>query len=278
MIKFDVKKKTAQLIKWIKDYILWSSGENGKIVINVDGSLNSTVALALCTRAIGAENVVAVTIDGVYEFNQYIMPALVVCNIPKDNIWNFDYISMDNTLEEWLPPFANKNTTIRENLFNRAVVLYLYTIADTIGENIAKVVNTCNLSDNWIGDSVRHGNNICDFAPLSDFTRSEVEEIGMFLGLPDLLIYGYGDNIEKTSCEKRFGITYEALDLYIRSKVCDDEKIKAKIDELHYANIHKLKPMPKFNYRPDRIEKIIERRMMNESTSNSGHEDSGENP
>ena len=46
--------------------------------------------------------------------------------------------------------------------------------------------------------------------------------------------------------EDRFGFTYEILNKYIRTGVCEDEEVKAKIDNLHNKNLFKLQPIPSF--------------------------------
>ena len=48
--------------------------------------------------------------------------------------------------------------------------------------------------------------------------------------------------------EDNLGFTYAALDKYIRTGVCEDETVKAKIDRLHVMNEFKLKPIPCFEY------------------------------
>ena len=47
------------------------------------------------------------------------------------------------------------------------------------------------------------------------------------------------------SSEQRI-LTYAVLDKYIRTGVCEDEKVKARIDYLNKLNAFKLKPIPGF--------------------------------
>ena len=46
------------------------------------------------------------------------------------------------------------------------------------------------------------------------------------------------------SDEDKIGFTYAVLDHYILTGECADETVKAKIDRMHKANLHKLLPMP----------------------------------
>ena len=48
------------------------------------------------------------------------------------------------------------------------------------------------------------------------------------------------------SDEEKLGFTYEVLDRYIRTGVCEDPAVKARIDHLNKINLHKLLPMPKY--------------------------------
>ena len=45
------------------------------------------------------------------------------------------------------------------------------------------------------------------------------------------------------SDEEKLGFTYDVLDKYIRTGICEDLKIKEKIDYLHKINLHKIEPM-----------------------------------
>ena len=101
------------------------------------------------------------------------------------------------------------------------------------------------------------GDSAGDFSPLANFTVTEVKQIGRVLGLPNSLIDKVPtDGLCGKTDEENLGFTYDTLDKYIRTGECDEETKKV-IDTKHYANIHKLKPMPKFRYRPDLDEKEI---------------------
>lgn len=46
--------------------------------------------------------------------------------------------------------------------------------------------------------------------------------------------------------EENLGFTYDVLDKYIRTGVCEDLEVKKKIDMMHNKNLFKLQPMPCF--------------------------------
>ena len=70
-------------------------------------------------------------------------------------------------------------------------------------------------------------------------------------GKPELSLdeAGLQNAIDKAagkSDEEKLGFTYEVLDRYIRTGVCEDPAVKARIDHLNKINLHKLLPMPKY--------------------------------
>lgn len=90
----------------------------------------------------------------------------------------------------------------------------LYAFA---GELNCLVANTSNLSETMVGYSTKWGDNVGDFSPLANYTKSEVCEIGMILDLPKYLIYKTpNDGLSGVSDEEKLGFTYEQLDNYIR--------------------------------------------------------------
>ena len=120
----------------------------------------------------------------------------------------------------------------------------LYAVSQS---NNGRVANTCNLSENWVGYSTRYGDDAGDFSPLGQLTVAEVLEIGFLLGLPEVLVKKVpSDGLCGKTDEDNLGFTYAALDKYIRTGVCEDEKVKERIDTLHTRNLFKLKTIPCF--------------------------------
>ncbi|MBQ7876276.1 MAG: NAD(+) synthase, partial [Clostridia bacterium] len=130
------------------------------------------------------------------------------------------------------------------NLPPRVRMTTLYAVSQNYN---GRVVNTCNLSEDWVGYSTRYGDAAGDFSPLSFLTVREVKEIGHLLGLPsDLVEKTPIDGLCGKTDEDNLGFTYAELDRYIREGVIEDEEKKAKIDRLHRINKFKLEFMPCF--------------------------------
>lgn len=132
------------------------------------------------------------------------------------------------------------------NIAPRIRMATLYMIAQSLASS-ARVANTCNLSEDWVGYSTRWGDSVGDFCPLARYTASEVCAMGYVLGLPDVLIDKVPeDGLSGMSDEDNFGFTYEELDLYIRlgEHAPVKENVCKKIDEMHRRGEFKLHMPP----------------------------------
>ena len=135
------------------------------------------------------------------------------------------------------------------NIPPRIRMTTLYAISQS---NNGRVVNTCNLSEDWVGYSTRYGDAAGDFSPLSHLTVTEIKQIGHYLKLPAELVDKVPiDGLCGKTDEENLGFTYAMLDKYIRTGVCEDEEIKKIIDKKHAMNLFKLQLMPSFEYKPE---------------------------
>ena len=57
MKKFCVEEQTENIINWIKD---WYKDKSGYAIVCISGGKDSTIAAALCAKALGADRVIGV--------------------------------------------------------------------------------------------------------------------------------------------------------------------------------------------------------------------------
>lgn len=244
MKNFDVKSVTAQLIEWVKNYFETTASPETKAVIGISGGKDSSIAAAVCVKALGKERVIGVLMpQGEPSDISYSRLLVDTLGIQSYTVNIGETVSsFMNELKKHIKPTnqAVVNTPARIRMTT------LYAIAACVG---GRVVNTCNLSEDWVGYSTKHGDAAGDFSPLSDLTVTELLQIGDELGLPKELVYKVPtDGLCGKTDEENLGFTYAMLDRYIRGEddLSDYPDIKAKIDRLHKANLHKLMLMPKF--------------------------------
>lgn len=238
---FDAQKVKNDCVEWIRNFF----EENGKgcnAVVGISGGKDSSIAAALCVEALGKDRVIGVLmpcgeqadIDCAYKLVNHLGIKYHVVNI-KDAI---------DGLMKNLPADIEISAQTRINLPPRIRMSTLYAISQSCN---GRVVNTCNLSEDWVGYSTRYGDAAGDFSPLSYITVTELRQIGRLLELPlELVDKTPIDGLSDKTDEDNLGFTYAVLDKYIREGVIEDEKTKELIDTKHRNNLFKLQLMPAF--------------------------------
>ncbi len=212
--------------------------------MGISGGKDSSVCAALCVEALGRERVIGVTMpNGVQPDIDDSIRLINHLGIKRYNI-NVGpaFQALMAEVEAQLGHEASAQTRI--NMAPRLRMTALYAVSQS---NNGRVVNTCNLSEDWVGYSTRYGDAAGDFSPLGGLTVQEVVAIGKVLGLPlDLVEKAPSDGLTGLTDEDNLGFTYAVLDRYIRTGVCEDPSTKALIDRKHVTNLFKLKPIPHF--------------------------------
>ncbi len=241
-MEFDAGKVTGALVAWIRGWFA-ENGPDCTAVVGISGGKDSSVVAALCARALGRERVLGVLMPNGEQSDIHVSFNLVRhLQIPWVQI-NIAaaYDGMARALDGALDAITEQT---RINLPPRLRMAALYAVAQSAN---GRVANTCNLSEDWVGYATRYGDGAGDFSPLSQLTVQEVKAVGRELGLPNEFVEKPPiDGLCGMTDEEKLGFTYAALDRYIRTGVCEDAAVRARIDRLHEANLFKLRPMPSF--------------------------------
>ena len=251
MLKDPVKTKN-EIVEWIREYFE-ENGKGCKAVIGISGGKDSSIAAALCAEALGKDRVVGVLMpNGVQSDISDSVKLVKFLGIPYVELnigdafqamkamleGNADLLALSGTAG------ITKDTEV--NLPPRLRMSTLYAVGQMLPGG-ARVVNTCNASEDYVGYSTKYGDAAGDFSPLSHLLVHEVRQIGDILGLPYDLVYKTpSDGLSGQDDEQKLGFTYAALDKYVLTGVCEDEATKARIDRLHRINLHKLRLMPAY--------------------------------
>ena len=244
---FNVEKVTNDLVKWLNDWF----DENGpgcNAVIGISGGKDSSVTAALCVRALGADRVIGVLMPNGEQYDINVSEALVKHLGIRSYVVNIKdaYDGVVNAAKAAGVELSNQSYI---NLAPRIRMSTLYAVSQSYN---GRVINTCNLSEDWVGYSTRYGDSVGDVCPLGKLTVAEVKEMGTYLGLPDMFVHKVpSDGLCGKTDEDNLGFTYAVLDRYIRTGEIDDPDTKALIDRKHKANLFKLELMQTFQYDPN---------------------------
>ncbi|MBQ8165136.1 MAG: NAD(+) synthase [Clostridia bacterium] len=244
---FDSIKVKNDIVEWIRGWFE-ENGPGCTAVVGISGGKDSSVVAALCAEALGKDRVFGVLMPN-GEQHDIDMAQLLVNHLGIDSVTiniKDAYNAISSQVEEKLGEFTSLSA---QNLSPRIRMTVLYAVSQSKN---GRVANTCNLSEDWVGYSTRYGDSVGDFSPLSNLTVAEVKEIGRAAGLPDALVNKVPiDGLCGKTDEDNLGFTYEMLDKYIRTGVCDDPEKKERIDTLHRKNLFKLQLMPSFPYKAE---------------------------
>ncbi len=242
MYKFDALEQKNKCVAWISDFFE-KNGNGCNAVVGISGGKDSSIVAALCVEALGKDRVIGVLmpcgeqhdIDCAKQLVEHLEIKNYTVNIEK---------SVSEIMNS-LPKTLNVTPQTVQNIPPRVRMTTLYAVSQSVN---GRVANTCNLSEDWVGYSTRYGDSVGDFSPCSNFTVTEMKQIGHLLGLPANLVEKTPiDGLCGKTDEDNLGFTYAELDKYIRTGVIDDEEKRELIDRRHKANLFKLKLMPSFN-------------------------------
>lgn len=243
-MNFDATRATKATVKWIQDWFE-KNGPDCNAIIGISGGKDSSIAAALCVEALGNKRVIGVMMPN-GDQTDIDMAKLLVDHLEIEHYVVNIKGAFDYLLKEIGDAGIEISDNTRINLPPRLRMSTLYAVCQSKN---GRVINTCNLSEDWVGYSTRYGDSVGDMSPMSDFTTAEIRAMGRVLGLPSALVDKVpADGLSGQTDEDRLGFTYEVLDRYIRTGEIDDPETKKRIDYLHEKNLFKLRFMDCFKY------------------------------
>ena len=241
-MEFCARKTKEALIVWIRAWFE-KNGRDCNAVIGISGGKDSSVCAALCVQALGKDRVIGVLMPNGTQSDiadsRQLVEHLGIRSVTVNIAGAVDAIQAQLRAARI---DATAQTEI--NLPPRIRMSVLYAVSQSMN---GRVINTCNLSEDWVGYSTRYGDSAGDVSLLGKLTVQEVKALGREMGLPENLVEKTpSDGLCGSSDEQKLGFTYAVLDRYIREGDCEDPVIREKIDELHRANRFKLELIPVF--------------------------------
>ena len=250
----DYSKLEFDIDKWIKDYYYFHGIQS--LVVGVSGGIDSAVVSTLCAKTGLPTYVVRMPLESSHE-NTRLSDLHAQQLVEKyDNVINVQielssvYDSLLHSIKWWSEAqhFDKKEFTSDElanaNTKSRIRMVTLYQIA---GAKKGIVVGTGNkVEDYGIGFYTKYGDGGVDIAPIADLYKTEVRELGGYLGVDALIIDaqptdGLWD--DGRSDEDQIGATYAQLEEAMESGTGDAVDILSRFNR---QNRHKMEPIPTF--------------------------------
>ena len=230
--------------RWLKDYYYMHSIK--AFVVGVSGGIDSAVVSTLCAKTELPTYVLTMPLHS-KEGNTKLSDAHAKALMKKYSNVRVVNIDLSDTYESLLfnidQDFVN-NKLANANTKSRLRMVTLYQIAGSIG---GIVVGTGNkVEDYGIGFYTKYGDGGVDIAPIADLYKTEVRELGGYLGVMNEIIDatptdGLWD--DGRSDEDQIGATYAELEEAMENGTGKAVDILYKFNR---QNKHKMEPIPTF--------------------------------
>ena len=179
-MEFNPQMQLAGLLEWMHQRMAACYGKTA--VIGISGGKDSSTVAALSVAAYGRENVFGVLMpNGVQPDIDYSQALVEHLNIPHATINIHD--AVEGVLNELKKAGIEPSRQTTVNLPSRIRMATLYAVAQSLPGGT--VINTSNLSEDWVGYCTIYGDSAGAFSPLGMYTTEEVIALGRALGLPE---------------------------------------------------------------------------------------------
>ena len=250
----DYSKLQFDIDKWIKDYYYFHGIQS--LVVGVSGGIDSAVVSTLCAKTGLPTYVVRMPLESSHQNTRLSDLHAQQLAEKYDNVTNVQvelssvYDSLFHSINWWseAQQFDKKEFTSDElsnaNTKSRIRMVTLYQIA---GAKKGIVVGTGNkVEDYGIGFYTKYGDGGVDIAPIADLYKTEVRELGGYLGVDALIIDakptdGLWD--DGRSDEDQIGATYAELEEAMENGTGNAVDI---LSQFNRKNKHKMEPIPTF--------------------------------
>ena len=238
----DVKKRAKIITEWIDNYCDSATYKPKALIVGISGGIDSSVVSTLCANTGRKTIVLTMPIKQIKSQHEL---SLKHANWLKDKYKNVDHhlLEMDkifNSFSEVLNNFDNEHGYANSRARLRMATLYQVAAA-----NSGIVVGTGNkVEDFGIGFYTKYGDGGVDISPIADCTKTQVWELGRYLGVSkEIIDTPPTDGLwnDGRNDIQQLGMSYEELEKAMKDK---NDPNYQKYLEIREKNLHKMKPIP----------------------------------
>ncbi len=236
---FNALGAINECVDWIKTYAEGSGMT--KVVLGISGGKDSTIAAALCCRALGSENVHGLLLPNGIQSD--IQDSIDVCTALD---MKYDTVNIKPMYDAFVLQY---NLFLKDKggadvsddaLINLAPRVRMTMIRLWGQSNHHRMCGTGNYSEITVGYCTKDGDTCFDFNPLARLTSIEVVEMGLKMKeIPrQFVVKTPSDGLCGLSDEEKLGVSYSDIHKYIRSIPMDSDTW-TKINKLERLGLHK---------------------------------------
>ncbi len=168
------------LTRFIRDELTKFGFKKG--ILGLSGGLDSAVCAILAARALGPKNVLALIMPYGTGFAADVKDAAALARSLGIRKKTIDIASQ---IDAYFLRFSTKSRVLKGNKMARERMSILY---DFSAREKALILGTSNKTELLIGYGTIHGDMACAINPLGDLYKTQVRELGAYLGVPDKIM------------------------------------------------------------------------------------------
>ncbi len=184
--KFDYEGSVEKIVGFIKEVV--KGAKAAGVVVGLSGGVDSSLAVALCVRALGKEGVLGVIMPISFTPEQDVKDAQDLAEWLEIKTELVEVQKISEAFFEDLrckPEYPNQKMP-RANILARIRMIILYYYANC---NNYLVVGTGDRSEAIIGYFTKYGDGGADFMPIRHLYKTQVRELASYLGVPEHVAY-----------------------------------------------------------------------------------------
>jgi len=251
-----MKNISEQIQSWLEEYVT-DSKQKG-FVIGVSGGIDSAVVSTLCAETGFPTIVVSLPIKEKVGHGLSLEHIKNLCD-KYPNVKSIE-VDLTNTFESFYDSVTHDSDVDNLSMVNVRSRLRMITLYHIAQSNGMLVVGTGNkVEDFGIGFYTKYGDGGVDISPIADLMKSEVYELGRYLGVTENILKARPTDglwTDGRTDEDQIGATYDELEWAMRYletgildyATCPDIDRQREVLKIytsrHNANKHKMNPIP----------------------------------
>ena len=238
----NVEKRANIIKEWIDEYCKNTSFSPKSLIVGISGGVDSAVVSTLCAITGRKTVVLSMPIKQIQSQHNLSVKHGEWLTSKYNNV-EHKIIELEKLFESFEKTLNNFNN--EHGFANSRARLRMSTLYQVAAARLGIVVGTGNkVEDFGIGFYTKYGDGGVDISPIADCTKTQVWELGKYLGVSKEIIDAeptdglWNDGRNDTD---QLGMTYIELEKLMENK--NDPKYK-KYLEIRKKNLHKMNPIP----------------------------------
>ena len=238
----NVEKRVKIIKDWIDNYCQTTSFEPKSLVVGISGGIDSAVVSTLCALTGRKTITLSMPIKQIQSQHDLSIKhgEWLVSKYNNAEHKLLELENVFNSFEKTLNKFDNEH-----GFANSRARLRMATLYQVAASNSGIVVGTGNkVEDFGVGFYTKYGDGGVDISPIADCTKTQVWELGKYLGILKEIIEAEptdGLRNDGRNDTEQLGMTYAELEKVMENK---NDPNYEKYLEIRKKNLHKMSPIP----------------------------------